>query len=1153
MLAESARPARVWCTYIRARTYPHRGRPFGAAACHTLCIIDSPHSMLKKSLITGFVALALPLSVFALENQESQLSVLFSRLQAIYQEISQLVAAQGNQSFVAAVGATQIVVGDRVQALDNLNVRQTPSTSGKKVGFALAGTLGTIIGGPTNANGYTWWQVKWDPAGSLPGATGWSVENYLQKVGGSTACTLDGITKQNGESYTFYSARTVQAPNVCSTIAQVRTCQNGSWSGNAAYQYRDCSQVAGTAPTCSITANPTAITPGQSSMLSWTSTNATGGTISGIGSVGPSGSQSVSPSQTTTYSGTFTGMGGSAECSATVTVSQNQYKFSMGDRVNATANLNVRQTPSTSGKLLKVMSAGSAGTVVAGPTNANSYVWWQVKWDAAGSLPGTTGWSVQDFLRKVSTGTDSCTTPWGATVIHGASVTAYQNPSVPNGQQCVSESRTCNNGTLSGSYQYETCSPAAPVTPSCTLSANPTVVQKGGSSTLTLASTNATSATIDQGVGAVAVNGTTNVTNIQVTKTYTATVTGAGGSAQCSATITVQTAGAPIPSGITPNNVTSQWTRSGTILLKNFVNMYNGHIIRDDSGGAYPYKMWFFGWAAHVCNNPNGAPPGTPCDSIFYARSGNGLLWEVYKGDSGGVPQFDTTMTPSLWKPVLSSGSVYYDGVHTGDPSVVKIGSDYYMVYSATGNDIDGIPVNQPGDTDQDYQGIMAAVSSDGVHWQKASRSYFASPTERGGVDNANGNMYHRPSLMYENGKFRMWFDYWTTAGGLVMGYAELPMANPTPSAFLSSTFTGINVGDYPQINAFPNPDVIKAEGLYYAYADPPQQYDAAHEDPWQARKVTEATSPDGINWTVKGYVDAEPGCAANHVPEAFYENGTIYINTGCQKGGVPYDYMYKDIRRMSKQISAPVGQSCLLDGVTVQNGQTATFYSARTVTAPNTCAAIAQSRTCTNGVLGGSPQYQYATCSVNALPVPAPTGLVASCKPSGSEVTLSWNASPGAANYGIRVIPTGSQTFHKVEDWFAGTTFTTSIVAGTNYSWWVHANPATGTLGEYTVGPAFMCGAPPPVVPPVNLKATCTDSTHVSLTWDATPGAIHYHVRIIEPDSTVFYKIVDAITTTGYSSEVVAGKAYNWWVHANFSPSELGPYTFGTQFKCGN
>lgn len=60
-----------------------------------------------------------------------------------------------------------------------------------------------------------------------------------------------------------------------------------------------------------------------------------------------------------------------------------------------------------------------------------------------------------------------CALPWGGTLPHGNSVTAYQSATVPFGSSCVSQSRTCNNGVLSGSYQYQNCSVNPPA--DCTL------------------------------------------------------------------------------------------------------------------------------------------------------------------------------------------------------------------------------------------------------------------------------------------------------------------------------------------------------------------------------------------------------------------------------------------------------------------------------------------------------------------------------------------------------------------------------------------------------------------------------------------------------------------------------------------------------------
>ncbi|WLE95637.1 MAG: RHS repeat-associated core domain-containing protein [Candidatus Electrothrix communis] len=78
-------------------------------------------------------------------------------------------------------------------------------------------------------------------------------------------------------------------------------------------------------PTVSLTAEPVSIIAGNSSTLSWTSANADTVSITadigpGVGTVPPSGSQIVSPTETITYEITATGPGGTATATATVEV-----------------------------------------------------------------------------------------------------------------------------------------------------------------------------------------------------------------------------------------------------------------------------------------------------------------------------------------------------------------------------------------------------------------------------------------------------------------------------------------------------------------------------------------------------------------------------------------------------------------------------------------------------------------------------------------------------------------------------------------------------------------------------------------------------------------------------------------------------------------
>jgi type IV pilus modification protein PilV len=67
----------------------------------------------------------------------------------------------------------------------------------------------------------------------------------------------------------------------------------------------------------------------------------------------------------------------------------------------------------------------------------------------------TCNW-LANFSATTSPPTD-CSSPWGSNVANGASVTAYLNAAEPFGSTCTSETRTCNNGELDGSYLNQNC------------------------------------------------------------------------------------------------------------------------------------------------------------------------------------------------------------------------------------------------------------------------------------------------------------------------------------------------------------------------------------------------------------------------------------------------------------------------------------------------------------------------------------------------------------------------------------------------------------------------------------------------------------------------------------------------------------------------
>jgi len=85
-----------------------------------------------------------------------------------------------NTPIPLSVGARAAVHGVGV---DKLNIRNRPSLTDSQVLFREAeGKRFDVIGGPQEADGYTWWQVR-DPEFQVEG---WAVANYLRTISEST-------------------------------------------------------------------------------------------------------------------------------------------------------------------------------------------------------------------------------------------------------------------------------------------------------------------------------------------------------------------------------------------------------------------------------------------------------------------------------------------------------------------------------------------------------------------------------------------------------------------------------------------------------------------------------------------------------------------------------------------------------------------------------------------------------------------------------------------------------------------------------------------------------------------------------------------------------------------------------------------------------
>jgi phospholipase C len=303
-------------------------------------------------------------------------------------------------------------------------------------------------------------------------------------VSSATQVTLTG---SDGSTYTVLAAGGTQTvkPAATTTYTAVATGAGGTTTATATVT------VSATAPTVSMTANPTSITQSASSILTITATNATQVTVTGTDGSSytlpvTGGTQAVSPAATTTYTATATGTGGTATATAMVTVTP-----------NPAPTVTITATPSS-------MTAGSSSTLAVTANYATSVT--------------VTGSDGSSYTLQPNGGTQSVSP--AATTNYTATATG------PGGS--ASASATVTISTTPG--------------PTVTLVANPTVIATGNASTLTATATNATSVTITGTDGSSytlpAAGGNQNVTPTATT-TYTATAAPAAGTASATASVTV--------------------------------------------------------------------------------------------------------------------------------------------------------------------------------------------------------------------------------------------------------------------------------------------------------------------------------------------------------------------------------------------------------------------------------------------------------------------------------------------------------------------------------------------------------------------------------------------------------------------------------------
>ncbi len=285
------------------------------------------------------------------------------------------------------------------------------------------------------------------------------------EVGAPASCLFNGRTVASGASIKAYQNSSVAYGQTCAS--ENRVCTNGVLSGS--YNFAECS--AGAAASCLF--NGQTVAHGVSVVAYQSSSVAYG---------------QLCASQTRVCTnGALTGSYAFASCDSGAPGSClfNGQSVAHGQTVTAYQNSTVpygqncasQSRLCTNGVLSGTYSYGSctAGGAASCLFNGQTITHGQEVTAYQSSTVGF-GQSCASQRRVCTNGSlsgsynyDSCNVNSaasclfnGVTVAHGGSVTAYQASTVGYGKNCTSQTRVCNNGVLNGTYTYSTCTPGAP-------------------------------------------------------------------------------------------------------------------------------------------------------------------------------------------------------------------------------------------------------------------------------------------------------------------------------------------------------------------------------------------------------------------------------------------------------------------------------------------------------------------------------------------------------------------------------------------------------------------------------------------------------------------------------------------------------------------
>lgn len=314
-------------------------------------------------------------------------------------------------------------------------------------------------------------------------------------------------------------------------------------------------------PSGTLTASPQAIVSGQSTKLTWTSSNATSSkSLTFVGAGAAAGSVTVKPTATTTYLITFTGSGGTTSVSCTVNVSPapttSLTSFPQTITVGQTSSVLSWTSTNALGTTGTNFSTGNAlsGSLTVSPLNNTTYSITangangstaQASASVTVNIPVTPPTGSLSVLPAIITAGQTALLSWSSTNATSSTGTGFLTGGTTSGSLTISPTtNTAYSVTFSGPGGTATASasltvnPLPPPSPTVTLTATPTSITAGQTTILAWSSTNATSTTGTGFSTGGATSGSITLT-LNANATYSISATGAGGTVVATASVTV--------------------------------------------------------------------------------------------------------------------------------------------------------------------------------------------------------------------------------------------------------------------------------------------------------------------------------------------------------------------------------------------------------------------------------------------------------------------------------------------------------------------------------------------------------------------------------------------------------------------------------------